>query len=180
MAMEWLDTGLVVFTVPGSTTEQDTIAEPAADDAAAPGVLSLPIYPTEFNRSYVSDHHEITIPSYDGQPGHQRIIYVLSHTIDGKSRHMAIYEIVPGTGALLTYGPPELLGDNRIEGNAVQPHFLPIEVQRPPQPPNYYPQPPEYQLRLYAVIERADKTAWTLRMVYPDLPIYWHRHLPGQ
>jgi hypothetical protein len=164
--MEWHDTGIIVF-------------EPPAEEAA-PGTLSLPIYPGEFNRSYVSDHDEFVIPSDDGQPGHQRIIYVVSHVIDGKNRQMAFYEIIPGTSVLLTYGPPELHGDNRIAGNAVQPHLFAIEVQRPPQPPLFEPQPPEYQLRCMAVVERPDKSAWTLRLLWPDLPIFWRRWLPGQ
>ncbi len=162
--MEWQDTGLVIYETPPADAE--------AEQAAIPGTLSLPIFPGELNRSYVSDHHEIVIPSPDGNSAYQRIIYVVSHAIDGKSRQTAVYEIVPGTGLMLAYGPPELQGDNRIAGNSVQPHFVAIEVQRPGRPP-------EYQLRLYAVIERADKSAWTLRFVYPDMPIFWRRYLPG-
>lgn len=170
MPREWIDTGVVVFTVPDLASEDDT----------KKAARALPIYPVEFNRSYVSDHNELVIPSPDGNPAHQRIIYVLSHMIDGKSRQTAFYEILPGTGVLLTYGPPELGGDNRIPGNAVQPHLFPIEVQRPPQPPYYQPQPPEYQIRCMSVVERPDKSAWTLRMLWPDLPIFWLRRLPGQ
>lgn len=172
MAFAWQDTGFVVYETP--QTEDAEIAQ-----ALEPGVLSLPVLPGEFNRSYVSDHDELVIPSPDGNPALQRIIYVVSHVIEGRNRQTAIYEIIPGTGLLLTYGPPELKGDNRIPGNSVQPHIFPIEVQRPPQPPLFLPQPPEYQTRVMAVIERPDKSAWTLRLLYPDLPIYWRRYLPG-
>jgi hypothetical protein len=165
--MEWRDTGLIVFETP-----QTEPTEADAQQLVMPGVLSLPVYPGEFNRSYVSDHDELVIPSPDGNPANQRIIYVLSHTIEGRNRQTAIYEIIPGTGLLLAYGPPELHGDNRIPGNSVQPHIFPIEVQRPGQPP-------EYQPRVMAVIERPDKSAWTLRLLYPDPPIYWRRYLPG-
>lgn len=162
--MKWLDTGIEVA-VPELITPKKSKAG------------GLTPYPQELNRSYVSDHDEIIIPSPDGNPARQRILYAVSHTINGKSRQLAIYEIPAGGSIVLASAPPELAGRNVVPGNAVQPSLFAIEVQRPGRGP-------EWQARLMAAVERDDKTAWTFRLIWlpgsGDLPFWWARRLPGQ
>lgn len=167
--IRWIDTGIEVA-VPELVT-------PKRGKQAASKAGGLTPYPQELNRSYVSDHDEIVIPSPDGNPARQRILYPVSHTINGKSRQLAIYEIPVGGSILLSKAPWELEGRNVLPGNAVQPHIFPVEVQRPGRGP-------EWQARLMAVVERDDKSAWTLRLIWlpgsGDLPFWWPRRLPGQ
>lgn len=167
MAFQWTDTGIVV--------PPPAVGIPHTDDVA-PGVLSLPVYPQEMTRIFTSDYAVYMIPSPDGDPDKQRGIYCVSGT-QGKIRHASVLEIARhATSGILLVSPPVELsahaGDNEIPGLAVQVQFVPVETQRPGHGP-------EYQLRLMCVRPRPDNSTWTLNLIYPDLPIYWRRRLPG-
>lgn len=164
--LEWVDTGIEVA--------PPYAAPKRKRKPATPGTLALPVYPQQMTRIYTSDYDAFVIPSPNGNPEQQRILYAVSGT-QGKIRHASIFEIPPGGSLLLAHAPRELSvtpGDNEIPGLAVQLRFLRIEVQRPGHGP-------EYQLRLHCVRPN-NNDIWTLWLIYPDLPFWWRRYLPGQ
>ncbi len=133
------------------------VAEPQEVAAAdAPSTLRVGVedfYPQELTRVYASGFAlaHIRVPGAS-----QRIIYALCEL-----RRTRVVEFHSINGVLVPRPPPELASDNTVDGLSVNPQFLWIDTGDGRQ-----------RLRLYVVAERPDKSAWTLRFCYPDLPIY--------
>lgn len=84
----------------------------------------------------------------------QRIIYAIS-----RSRRVGVYELQPVGAGFALLAPPELGGDNVMDGEAAAPKLLWIEdeVRR------------RMQLRLHATVQ-AGSGLWPIR--YIDLPFF--------
>jgi hypothetical protein len=114
-------------------------------------------FPAELTHAYTNGIAITKISHPSGDPALQRLVYAPC-----VNRRITVVEYRYVNGRFVAYPPPELANDNSVDGMAVNPIFVWIDV-----PGN------REQLRLYCTAPQPDNGGiWTVRFCYPDLPIY--------
>lgn len=125
-----------------------------------PTTLSIGVedwFPTPMVDRYTNAFVPLALPSVNGNPALQRILYARS--ID---RKVDVVEYEYHNGRWVAVIPPEFNGDSSTDGKAVAPVLVLI------QQPNWV-----FRVRLYAIVERLSPYAWVPMFTWPDLPIFF-------
>lgn len=137
-------------------TDVEIAVLPSAQAPDEPGVLGIPLHPWELTHRYTNGYAVEVISTPDHNPALMRMVYFL---IEDRRGRFVEFKVIGGQPVAVP--PPELAGDNYVNGLMVNPQFKWIDVPGKRQ-----------QLRLYVVAARDDGSQWTLRFAWTDAKIY--------